>query len=348
MNKKKVRAVCALVSVMFVLFFVVLNTNTMEVMANPYYNAYEYNTTYGDDNCRFAVAEGEGRIYFGAYGTKGSPKYARYRTIGWKASLYINGTYQESVYFSLNGSYIKYLPNVTVDNVEYILFYIPIDSLIDRLHNQDAINNGTGEIKLDSIMSVVEGGSDSPNGWIDDNGNHGGEVYDTYDGIANARSWSNATKKDLYSNFNKVPTGMYFNISVSGGSGISSTSGGGKYIYGARATISAECSDGYDFDKWSNGKTTSRFSHKVTGDASFSCSGKPKKYSITYDANGGIASRTNPKSYTYFDSLITLKPARKKGYKFIGWFDISGTKQDCIYPYSIGDKNFIAHYEKNK
>lgn len=327
MNKKKVRAVCTLVSVMFVLFFVVLNTNTMEVMANPYYNAYEYNTTYGDDNCRFAVAEGEGRIYFGAYGTKGSPKYARYRTIGWKASLYINGTYQESVYFSLNGSYIKYLPNVTVDNVEYILFYIPIDSLIDRFHNQDAINNGTGEIKLDSIMSVVEGGSDSPNGWIDDNGNHGGEVYDTYDGIANARSWSNATKKDLYSNFNKVPTGMYFNISVSGGSGISSTSGGGKYIYGARATISAECSDGYDFDKWSNGKTTSRFSHKVTGDASFSCSGKPKKYSITYDANGGTGAPGSQTKTNGITLTLSNKEPTRTGYIFEYWDSSSDGKQ---------------------
>ena len=60
--------------------------------------------------------------------------------------------------------------------------------------------------------------------------------------------------------------------------------------------------------------------------------------------------------YNNKTKLIKVKPGetiekfipRKKGYKFIGWFDISGTKQDCIYPYSIGDKNFIAHYEKNK
>ena len=152
---------------------------------------------------------------------KGSKSYARYRTIGWKANLYLNGAYQESVYFSLNGEYVKYISNVTVGDVEYILFYIKTDDLRTRFHNQNAINNG----------------------------NHGGEVYDTYDGIANTRSWSNATKKDLYSNFNKVPTGMYFSISVSGGSVILSTSGGGKYIYGVRASKRRHRSRGVEVSK---------------------------------------------------------------------------------------------------
>ena len=72
-------------SIMAILILMVLSINTMEVKANPYYNAYEYNTAFGSDSCQFAVVEGEGRIYFGAYGTEGSTKYARYRTIGWKA-----------------------------------------------------------------------------------------------------------------------------------------------------------------------------------------------------------------------------------------------------------------------
>ena len=110
---------------------------------------------------------------------------------------------------------------MTVGDVEYILFYIKTDDLRTRFHNQNAINNG----------------------------NHGGEVYDTYDGIANTRSWSNATKKDLYSNFNKVPTGMYFSISVSGGSVILSTSGGGKYIYGVRASKRRHRSRGVEVSK---------------------------------------------------------------------------------------------------
>ena len=108
---------------------------------------------------------------------------------------------------------------------------------------------------------------------------------------------------------------------------------------------------GYEFENWywdPNCQNKFSFDQVIHKSCILYANWKVVHYKITYDANGGIASRTNPKSYTYFDSLITLKPARKKGSKFIGWFDISGTKQDCIYPYSIGDKNFIAHYEKNK
>ena len=326
MRKKTRKKLCSILAVFGVFVFFLLNVGSEKVLANPYYNAYEYVQTYGSDSCRFAVVEGEGRIYFGAYGEKGSTSNARYRTIGWKANLYLNGAWQESVYFSLNGSNIQKLPSQTVNNKEYNLYYIPIDNLRTRFKNQSAINSGTGEIRLDAVMSVVNGGSDSPNGWIDDNGNRGGEVYEDYDGIANARGWSSATKNDLHTRFNKVPVGMYFNVSVTGGTGISKTYGSGKYIYGAKAVISADCASGYDFNAWSNGKTTSRFLHEVRGDASFSCTGKPKKYTVTYDANGGQgAPGSQTKTYGVNLTLSGTKPTWT-GYLFDYWDSSSDGK----------------------
>ena len=50
--------------------YIIFNIDIMNIKANPYYNAYEYNLTFGSDSCRLAVVEGEGRIYFGAYGKK--------------------------------------------------------------------------------------------------------------------------------------------------------------------------------------------------------------------------------------------------------------------------------------
>lgn len=71
-------------------------------------------------------------------------------------------------------------------------------------------------------------------------------------------------------------------------------------------------------------------------------------YHIHYILDGGITSRKNPKSYTYYDPTITLLPASKKGYTFIGWFDQRNNPLDVILKNSIGDKTLVAHYKKNK
>ncbi|MCF0106954.1 MAG: InlB B-repeat-containing protein [Holdemanella sp.] len=71
-------------------------------------------------------------------------------------------------------------------------------------------------------------------------------------------------------------------------------------------------------------------------------------YKVTYDLNGGMASRTNPRSYTYFDSKYDLVPARKKGYTFVGWRDNYGNKKNAIPKNSLGDKHFIACFKKEE
>ena len=317
MEKKKIKFISLFAS--FLLFLVIfVNCNENKVYArDEYHNAYDYYQTYGSDSCRFAVVDGQARIYFNAYGTKGSSSSVRYRTIGWKANLYLNGAYQESAYFSLNGSFVLNASNITSGNVEYNLYYIYLNDLIRRFNNQSAITSGKGEIKLDAIMSIVPANSNTPNGSTDDNGNYKGEVYDTYSGIANARGW--AHPGDLQSRFNKVPTGMYRTVTVTGGTGIASTSGSGTYIYGTRATISATCSTGYDFNSWSNGKTTTAFRVEVTDNLSFSCSGKLKKYTVSYDANGGTGAPGNQiKTYGTNLTLSSQKPTQT-GYLFDYW-----------------------------
>lgn len=317
MEKKKIKYISLFAS--FLLFLAIfVNCNESKVYArDEYHNAYDYYQTYGSDSCRFAVVDGQARIYFNAYGTKGSSSSVRYRTIGWKANLYLNGAYQESVYFSLNGSFIFKANDTTSGNVEYNLYYIRLNDLIKRFSNQSAITSGKGEIKLDAIMSIVPANSNTPNGSTDDNGNYTGEVYDTYSGIANARGW--AHPGDLQSRFNKVPTGMYRTVTVTGGTGIASTSGSGTYIYGTRATVSATCSTGYDFNGWSNGKTTTAFRVEVTDNLSFSCSGKLKKYTVSYDANGGTGAPGNQtKTYGTNLTLSSQKPT-KTGYLFDYW-----------------------------
>ena len=356
MKKKKIKLISLFASFMlFLAIFINYNENTVYAR-DEYHNAYDYYQTYGGDSCRFAVVDGIPRIYFNAYGSKGSTSSVRYRTIGWKANLYLNGGYQESVYFSLNGSYIFNVSNTESNGVEYNLYYICLNDLVKRFSNQAAIKSGTGEIKLDAIMSIVPAKSNSPKGSCDDYGNYYGEVYDTYSGISNARGW--AHKEDLKSRFNKVPTGMYRNVTVTGGTGIASTSGSGKYIYGTIATISATCSTGYDFDKWSDGKTSSRFCITVTSDLTYSCSGKLKIYTVSYDANGGIGAPGNQiKTYGYILTLSSQKPT-KTGYLFNYWDGSDGKtyKPGAVFS-TNADTKMTAHwtpityyvsYNKNK
>ena len=356
MKKKKIKLISLFASFMlFLAIFINYNENTVYAR-DEYHNAYDYYQTYGGDSCRFAVVDGIPRIYFNAYGSKGSTSSVRYRTIGWKANLYLNGGYQESVYFSLNGSYIFNVSNTESNGVEYNLYYIRLNDLVKRFSNQAAIKSGTGEIKLDAIMSIVPAKSNSPKGSCDDYGNYYGEVYDTYSGISNARGW--AHKEDLKSRFNKVPTGMYRNVTVTGGTGIASTSGSGKYIYGTIATISATCSTGYDFDKWSDGKTSSRFYITVTSDLTYSCSGKLKIYTVSYDANGGIGAPGNQiKTYGYILTLSSQKPT-KTGYLFNYWDGSDGKtyKPGAVFS-TNADTKMTAHwtpityyvsYNKNK
>lgn len=72
----------------------------------------------------------------------------------------------------------------------------------------------------------------------------------------------------------------------------------------------------------------------------------PQIHSITYDLNGGLNSRRNPKTYSYFDGDILLQPASRSGYVFKGWQDERGNPVSIIPARSIGAKHLHAVFEK--
>lgn len=69
-------------------------------------------------------------------------------------------------------------------------------------------------------------------------------------------------------------------------------------------------------------------------------------FRVTYDAQGGISSRSNPDTYRYDDPTLLIKPASKKGYIFEGWFDQFKRKHEFIRHHSLGDLHLVAHYHK--
>ena len=352
-TKRKILNVLLPVFMFAMAFIIGMKT---DVKAGTWDNAADYYNAYGD-RCIFSVVNGQPRVYFGSAGTTAVAGHARYRTIGWKVSLYQNGSYQESVYCSLNGNYINRFPSSNSNGTEYNLYYINFDSLKSRFSNQAAINSGAGTLYFDAVMSIVPAKSNTPNGTINDWGNTTGEVYDTFAGISNARKWGHPD--DLRHYYNKSPEGLYRNVYVYAGTGIASVSGSGTYVYGAWATISATCSTGYDFNYWSNnGGSSSSFGVKVTSNLSYTAYGKPKKYTVSYNANGGSGAPGNQtKTYGYALTLQTQKPTRT-GYIFNYW---DGSDGGTYYPGSSFKTNantvmtahwtpitYYASYNKNK
>lgn len=352
-TKRKILNVLLPVFMFAIAFIIGMKT---DVKAGTWDNAADYYNTYGD-RCIFSVVNGHPRVYFGSAGTIAVAGHTRYRTIGWKVSLYQNGNYQESVYCSLNGRYINRFPSSKSNGTEYNLYYINFDRLKSRFSNQAAINSGAGTLYFDAVMSIVPAKSNTPNGTVDDWGNTTGEVYDTFAGISKARDWGHPD--DLRHYYNKSPEGLYRNVYVYSGTGIAGVSGGGTYIYGALATISATCSTGYDFNYWSNSSSSSSsFDVKVTSNLSYTAYGKPQTYTISCNANGGTGAPGNQiKTYGHVLTLSSQKPTRT-GYIFNYW---NGSDGGTYYPGSSfrtdADTVLTAHwtpityyvsYNKNK
>ncbi|MDD4111235.1 MAG: InlB B-repeat-containing protein, partial [Clostridia bacterium] len=70
-------------------------------------------------------------------------------------------------------------------------------------------------------------------------------------------------------------------------------------------------------------------------------------YAITYNLNGGINDENNPETYSIETSTITLQPAMKTGYSFVGWYDnaeFSGDELSQIPTGSTGDRTFYAKW----
>ena len=71
------------------------------------------------------------------------------------------------------------------------------------------------------------------------------------------------------------------------------------------------------------------------------------EYTITYHLAGGTNHAANPETYTIETATITLAPASKVGYTFVGWYDAEegGNKITEIAQGSIGDITLYARWE---
>lgn len=110
---------------------------------------------------------------------------------------------------------------------------------------------------------------------------------------------------------------------------------------------------GYSFAGW---YSDAQFKNKVTqivkgtrGNKTLYAKWAKKKYTITYELNGGVNNSANPSAYTVTSSTIVLKNPVRKGYVFKGWYSDATykTRVTEIGKGSIGNKTLYAKWVKN-
>ena len=182
-QKKRLFALC-----MIGVFILALFWGQQEAKANWWDPVYVYSQA--GNNAIFRVVDTEPRVYFASYG-KAASGGTKYLTVGWKIYL-SNGA---SYVFSCGGSKVHNLPSKNVDGYIYSAYFITLKDIRDSI-GAAHFNNPNYTIWMDAYNTVIENGTTK--GGVSDGGATWGEVYSTYDGIANARGWSATTKENMH------------------------------------------------------------------------------------------------------------------------------------------------------
>ncbi len=145
-------------------------------------------------------------------------------------------------------------------------------------------------------------------------------------------------------------TGYVITYVLNGGGKNNSSNPATLYKNHAELKLLNPTRTGYTFKGW---YTDSKFKTKITtipakNNKAMTLYAKweKKKYTITYNLNGGKNNSSNPTTYTVTTATITLKNPTKTAYTFKGWYSDSGykTKVTSIAKGSTGNKTLYAKW----
>ena len=132
-------------------------------------------------------------------------------------------------------------------------------------------------------------------------------------------------------------------VTLIAGTGIDSVSGGGSHAYNESVAINAAVKKGYSWDKWTGYAETSSNSYRFNmpaSDISFTANAVPNKYTMTFDANGGICvdgsgQAVQSVTVTYgsadYNDISGSVKASRPGYTFAGWVSDAAGNRDTVW-----------------
>lgn len=277
------------------------------VEAGVWDNARDFYDTYGNTVVFRPTTATDGILYAATVGAIASGG-TRYKTIGWKVSVTDgNGNLLQTVYYAVGGSYLGHYSVVAQAGYEYNLYGFSLSGLKGRLSAgaYSALLRGNCRIRLDACMVVTQGGT--AQGGMNDSGSFWGNVYTSYGGISSAMPWTESSKTALYSYFDKQAQGLFYTLTVSGGTGIRLVSGGGTYCYGTPVSVSCEVAYGYEFAGWrgTDWRGSCSFTTTVNGSYHWEAYASPKWTQITFYRNSSEKDDTaQSETYRYGSAQV--------------------------------------------
>ena len=133
---------------------------------------------------------------------------------------------------------------------------------------------------------------------------------------------------------------VHFSVSVSCDETLGTVSGGGVYVAGSTATLTASPIEGYHFVSWSDDEQSNPYEFAVTEDVSLSASFAPNQYTMTFVLDNG--EENVEKTQDYGTELTAPEDLVKTGFTFKGW------EPEVPATIPAGDQTFTAQWERNK
>lgn len=312
-----------MVFVLLCLLFLSQILSPEKVAAGVHDNAYTFYSTYENEMSFLEGTNKQGEIYYATKAKKNEKTGTKYTTIGWKVRVFDSqGGLVETLYYQLGGAHMRSIDVRAVDGYEYCLYKVTLADIKERMSQEGlrALENPNCNIIFDACTTtkldgVVQGG-------MTDAGPSWGKVYTTYNGIVNAKNWSEATKETLKSYYNKTVQGLFYDVKVEKGVGISRVRGEGRYCFGTQITLSAELEEGYHFAGWSGDYSSNQESFVFTVEARdihMKAVAQENGYYILYDVEKG--SVNVPMQYLRYGETLTFPSsgAELDGSTLFGW-----------------------------
>ncbi len=169
-------------------------------------------------------------------------------------------------------------------------------------------------------------------------------------GQVNSSSYSKVSANTtLYAHWEVNKYNLTYDLN--GGTYKSGESNPSSYTYGDTIAKFAEPERaGYTFGGWySDAALTNRVtnvSSTTLGDIKLYAKWNVNTYQITYVSDVTDYSNSNPTSFVYGSSTITLTPATKSGYLFLGWFDTDGKAVTTIDTTKAADVVVVSKWQE--
>ncbi len=124
-----------------------------------------------------------------------------------------------------------------------------------------------------------------------------------------------------------------------------SVTGGGEYITGSTATLTATANSGYHFDHWSTGSTANPDTITLTSDTTITAYFELNTYFLTVSVNDSAAGSVTGGGEYVNGSTATLTATANSGYHFDHWS--TGSTENPLTFIVASDSSVIAYFERD-